>query len=76
MDLDKKLKRVSMSLSKILRHQAVNRNLNMDQGGWIKLDEIMNSKEFDDFSQLEGMSIPRDIFLSKEVYADVKNDIE
>ena len=31
---------------------------------------------FDDFSQLDGMSIPRDIFLSKEVYAEVKNDIE
>ena len=46
MDLDKKLKRVSMSLSKILRHQAVNRNLNMDQGGWIKLDEIMKLNEF------------------------------
>tara|TARA_Y100000591_G_scaffold271775_1_gene247055 strand:- start:12245 stop:12637 length:393 start_codon:yes stop_codon:yes gene_type:complete len=31
---------------------------------------------FDDFSQLEGMNIPRDIFLSKEVYDSVKNDID
>ena len=50
MDLDKKLKRVSMSLSKILRHQAVNRNLNIDQGGWIKLDEIMKLNEFKNIS--------------------------
>ena len=31
---------------------------------------------FDDFSQLEGMTIPRDILLSQEVYNEVKNDIE
>jgi hypothetical protein len=31
---------------------------------------------FDDFSQLEGMNIPRETFLSKEVYNEVKNDIE
>ena len=52
MDLDKKLKRVSMSLSKILRHQAVNRNIKIDQGGWIKLDEIMKLNEFKNISNL------------------------
>lgn len=31
---------------------------------------------FDEFSQLEGMNIPRETFLSKEVYNKVKNDIE
>ena len=31
---------------------------------------------FDDFNQLEGMSIPRETFLSNEVYETVKNDIE
>ena len=31
---------------------------------------------FDEFSQLEGMNIPRETFLSKEVYNEVKNDIE
>lgn len=31
---------------------------------------------FDEFPQLEGMNIPRETFLSKEVYNKVKNDIE
>ena len=31
---------------------------------------------FDEFSQLEGMNIHRETFLSKEVYNEVKNDIE
>jgi len=31
---------------------------------------------FDEFSQLEGMNIPRETFLSKEVYNKVKNDID
>lgn len=31
---------------------------------------------FDDFSQLEGMSIPRDILLSEKIYDDVKQDID
>ena len=37
MELDNRLKKVSMNLSKILRHQAVNRNLNINDGGWVKL---------------------------------------
>lgn len=57
MDLDKKLKRVSMSLSKILRHQAVNRNIKIDQGGWIKLDEIMKLNEFKNINFDEIMYI-------------------
>ena len=31
---------------------------------------------FDDFSQLEGMNIPREILLSTEVYDKVKGDID
>ena len=31
---------------------------------------------FDDFSQLEGMLIPRDILLSEEKYKTVQSDIE
>ena len=31
---------------------------------------------FDDFNQLDGMSIPRETFLSTEVYESVKNDID
>ena len=50
MELDKKLKRVSMSLSKILRHQAINRNLNIDKGGWVKLEDIMKLNEFKNIS--------------------------
>lgn len=46
MDLDKKLKRVSINLSKILRHQAINRNITIDDGGWIKLDDILKCQEF------------------------------
>ena len=57
MDLDKKLKRVSMSLSKILRNQAVNRNIKIDQGGWIKLDEIMKLNEFKNINFDEIMYI-------------------
>ena len=31
---------------------------------------------FESFEQLDGMSIPRDILLSNEVYEDVKKDID
>ena len=31
---------------------------------------------FDDFNQLDGMSIPRDTLLSKEIYEEVKKDID
>ena len=31
---------------------------------------------FDDFNQLDGMNIPRETFLSTEVYESVKKDIE
>ena len=31
---------------------------------------------FESFEQLDGMSIPRDILLSKEVYDEVKKDID
>ena len=31
---------------------------------------------FESFEQLDGMSIPRDILLSKEIYEDVKKDID
>ena len=31
---------------------------------------------FDDFSQLEGMNIPREILLSTEIYDKVKGDID
>ena len=31
---------------------------------------------FDDYSQLDGMLIPRDVLLSKEKYESIKEDIE
>ena len=31
---------------------------------------------FENFEQLDGMSIPRDILLSNEIYEDVKKDID
>ena len=46
MDLDKKLKKVSINLSKILRHQAIQRNIHIDDSGWIKLDDILKCNEF------------------------------
>ncbi len=46
MELDKKLKKVSINLSKILRHQAENRNIKINDGGWVKLDDILKCKEF------------------------------
>ncbi|MGB0541664.1 MAG: tRNA 2'-phosphotransferase [Hyphomicrobiales bacterium] len=46
MDLDKKLKKVSINLSKILRHQATKRNIHIDDSGWIKLNDILKCNEF------------------------------
>ena len=46
MDLDKKLKKVSINLSKILRHQAIQRNIHIDDSGWIKLNDILKCNEF------------------------------
>lgn len=46
MDLDKKLKKVSINLSKILRHQAIKRNIHIDDSGWIKLNDILKCNEF------------------------------
>ncbi len=31
---------------------------------------------FDDYSQLDGMLVPRDVLLSKEKYESIKEDIE
>ena len=45
MDLDKKLKKVSINLSKILRHQAIQRNIHIDDSGWIKLNDILKCNE-------------------------------
>ena len=50
MELDYKLKKVSINLSKILRHQAINRKLNIDNGGWVKIDDILKCNEFKDIS--------------------------
>ena len=50
MDLDKKLKRVSMTLSKILRHQAINMNIKIDDAGWVKLDDILKCNELKNIS--------------------------
>ena len=46
MDLDKKLKKVSINLSKILRHQAIQRNIHIDDSGWVKLNDILKCNEF------------------------------
>ena len=42
------------------------------------IKEFLNkcSIVFDDFSQLDGMLVPRDILLSKEKYELIKDDIE
>ena len=50
MDLDKKLKKVSINLSKILRHQAIQRNIHIDDSGWIKLNDILKCNEFQNTS--------------------------
>lgn len=50
MDLDKKLKRVSITLSKILRHQAINMNIKIDDAGWVRLDDILKCKELKNIS--------------------------
>ena len=43
------LKRKSMGLSKILRHSAIDRGLNIDEGGWVKLNDILQKcQEFKD----------------------------
>ena len=43
------LKRKSIGLSKILRHSAINRGLNIDEGGWINLNDILQKcQEFKD----------------------------
>lgn len=36
----------SKKLSKILRHSAKSRGLNIDNGGWIKLNDILKCQEF------------------------------
>ena len=46
MDLDKRLKKFSINLSKILRHQAIDRNININDGGWVKINDILKCKEF------------------------------
>lgn len=46
MDLDKKFKKVSINLSKILRHQAIQRNIHIDDSGWVKLNDILKCNEF------------------------------
>ena len=50
MDLDKKLKKVSINLSKILRHQAIKRNIHIDESGWVKLNDILKCNEFKQIS--------------------------
>ena len=42
----KNLIKTSKKLSKILRHSAKSRGLNIDNGGWIKLDDILKCSEF------------------------------
>lgn len=42
----KNLVKTSKKLSKILRHSAKSRELNIDNGGWIKLNDILKCSEF------------------------------
>ena len=45
----KNLKRKSIALSKVLRHSAIERGLDIDEGGWIKLNDILKKcQEFKD----------------------------
>lgn len=74
MELDNKLKKVSINLSKILRHQAENRNLKINDGGWVKLDDILRCKEF------KGISIDEINYIvennnKKRFSTNIVNDI-
>ena len=74
MELDNKLKKVSINLSKILRHQAENRNLKINDGGWVKLDDILKCKEF------KGISIDEINYIvennnKKRFSTNIVNDI-
>ena len=42
----KNLIKTSKKLSKILRHSAKSRGLNIDNGGWVKLTDILKCQEF------------------------------
>ena len=32
---------ISRKLSKLLRHTAIKRNINIDYGGWVEIDQIL-----------------------------------
>lgn len=42
--------KLSIKLSKLLRHTATKRNLNIDESGWILLDDILKLNEFNKFN--------------------------
>ena len=53
----KNLVKTSKKLSKILRHSAKLRGLNIDNGGWIKLNDILKCSEFKNITEEDIMYI-------------------